>query len=389
MQTKSAEIVGSNEDLLTEILLRLPVKSLIDFKLVSKQWHSIITNPNFCHLRSCRKTKPPAIGLFIHSGDFSYNESFDYVPFSVPRLRISPIQKHRLTIEDFSLDIRVVQSCNGLLLCRNIKGPGEWKYYVCNPTTKHSFRIPQLDENIKRGMCLAFDPAKSPHYHVVCVHECPKNSDLSFRIQIYSSKTGSWKICGNPFSSPQIYGRAVYWNGSVHWISILSAVFMYFNIDRQVLDKMPLPRISLRPRTKRFIYYFGESCDHLHFIIACQYEIRFDVYEMKRDYSEWFVKYKVDLSRVVAAYPEMIRDYNNRKYYHFHVLSLVRGEEEEEEPFLVLHIPRKVVRYNLVSMTFRVLHDFVSDESNYIMCYGGVLNSLSIGFQYIESLSCV
>ncbi|KAK4489395.1 hypothetical protein RD792_005204 [Penstemon davidsonii] len=238
MTLKSAETVASIEDLLTEILLRLPVKSLLNFKSVSKQWHSVITNPNFCHLRSCWKTKPPAIGLFIHSGDFSFNESLTTFHFLS-------------------------------------RGPGEWKYYVCIPTTKHTFRIPQLDETIVKGMGLAFDPAKSPHYHVVCVHECTKNGDLLFRIHIYSSKTGSWKICGNPFSSPLISAPAVHWN----W-------------------------------TKRFIYYFGESCDHLHFIVACQYEIRFDVYEMKRDYSEWFVKYKVDLSQVVAAYPEMIRDYN-------------------------------------------------------------------------------
>ncbi|KAK4489391.1 hypothetical protein RD792_005200 [Penstemon davidsonii] len=281
-------------------------------------------------------------------------------------LRISPILKHRLA-ENFSFD-DIVQSCNGLFLCQNFK---DRKYYVCNPTTKHSFRIPPLDEPIM-GMALAFDPAKSPNYHVVCVNQCRMNCDLMLQIQIYSSETSSWKMCGDPFSAHAYYGRPVYWNGSINWIDISFAYFSYFNIDRQVLRRTLAPPIHVSGST-RYTYYFGESCDHLHFIAACQYEIQFDVYEMKRDYSEWFVKYKVDLSLVIATYPEIIRDHNNRNYHYFTVLSLVRGEEEEEEPFLVLHIPRKVVRYNLVSMTSQVLHEFVGDASETKICYDVLL----------------
>ncbi|KAJ0444601.1 putative F-box domain-containing protein [Helianthus annuus] len=44
---KSAEIISSNDDLLTEILVRLPVTSILRFKSVSKHWHSLLTHTHF------------------------------------------------------------------------------------------------------------------------------------------------------------------------------------------------------------------------------------------------------------------------------------------------------------------------------------------------------
>ncbi|KAK5817620.1 hypothetical protein PVK06_022547 [Gossypium arboreum] len=49
--SQNAETIANNYDLLIQILVRLPVKSLLRFKSVSKTWHSIISNPEFsCHL---------------------------------------------------------------------------------------------------------------------------------------------------------------------------------------------------------------------------------------------------------------------------------------------------------------------------------------------------
>ena len=58
-----ADTVAYVDDLLTEILLRLPVKSLLRFKSVSKHWYFLITSPNFKLLRS-RNRNPPS-GMFV------------------------------------------------------------------------------------------------------------------------------------------------------------------------------------------------------------------------------------------------------------------------------------------------------------------------------------
>lgn len=43
----SVDKVAGNEDLIREILFRSPVRSLFNFTLVSKQWLSLIKNPQF------------------------------------------------------------------------------------------------------------------------------------------------------------------------------------------------------------------------------------------------------------------------------------------------------------------------------------------------------
>jgi hypothetical protein len=45
--SSSAETIGSNQDILTEILLRMPAQPLLKFKRGSEQWLSLISDPVF------------------------------------------------------------------------------------------------------------------------------------------------------------------------------------------------------------------------------------------------------------------------------------------------------------------------------------------------------
>ncbi|XP_022011044.2 uncharacterized protein LOC110910744 isoform X3 [Helianthus annuus] len=47
--THSGALIGSNDDLLTEILLRLPVTSILRFKSVSKHWRLLLRHRHFTH----------------------------------------------------------------------------------------------------------------------------------------------------------------------------------------------------------------------------------------------------------------------------------------------------------------------------------------------------
>ncbi|KAJ0461882.1 putative F-box domain-containing protein [Helianthus annuus] len=47
--TQSGALIGSNDDLLTEILLRLPVTSILRFKSVSKHWRLHLRHTHFTH----------------------------------------------------------------------------------------------------------------------------------------------------------------------------------------------------------------------------------------------------------------------------------------------------------------------------------------------------
>ncbi|KAK6121904.1 hypothetical protein DH2020_044354 [Rehmannia glutinosa] len=297
-------------------------------------------------------------------------------------------------------DIRIICSCNGLLLCSTTRDCNNLarRYYVYNPTSNKFSTLPKLDgeedwiSSQICGMNLAFDPAKSPHYKVVCI----RSWRYMYQLEVYSSETGGpWRKCGEPFKAQVIFQTGVYWNGAIHWImngfrnSLHfwdSRDSLYFNVDDEILRVMPLLPLPDASNWKSN-YRFWESCDHLHYIIdIIRSSISFNVYEMRQDYSEWFIKYRVDLSPVVAAFPEMIRsnpinfymDWRNRPIYA--LCSLVRGEKDEDS-FLVLNIEGKAIRYNIVYQTFETIFEFVGAEVEGRERFLG-----RIGYQYIESL---
>lgn len=187
-EPSSARIVLSIDDLLIEILLRVPITSLLCFKTVSKRWLSIITHPHFSVLYPNR-----AIGLVLTCPySLPAKPQYDYVHFDKKNPSKPPFKNLKF-INDSS-GISVLQSCNGLMLCSNSASRlAKRNYYVCNPTTKHYTTLPKSllqTENSKiHGISLAFDPLKSPHYKVICVRDSV-SSPQHYQIEIYSSQTG-------------------------------------------------------------------------------------------------------------------------------------------------------------------------------------------------------
>ncbi|KAK6121897.1 hypothetical protein DH2020_044358 [Rehmannia glutinosa] len=261
-EKSSAEIVASIDDLLTEIFVRLPLNSLIHFKSVSKHWDSLISNLGIYHFRNPKPN--PAIGLIFQCRNATDHPHVLFFNKSIRKLNF--------TKEFCPRGITILNSCYGLLVCHSNKRRGI--YYIFNPTTNKYSAIPQLDgghwiQDSVRGMILAFDPP-------------------SLLIIKFFSKTGK---------------------------------SFYLNPD----DDARMPKVMPTPPRQDMIstdkYYFGESCDHLHFIgrIKTWKEI-INVYEMMRDYSEWFVKYTVDLS------------FNSYYIGHsFPICTLVRDELDDVE----------------------------------------------------------
>ncbi|KAK6117856.1 hypothetical protein DH2020_048398 [Rehmannia glutinosa] len=360
-EKSSAEIVASIDDLLTEIFVRLPLNSLIHFKSVSKHWDSLISNLGIYHFRNPKPN--PAIGLIFQCLNATDHPHVLFFNKSIRKLNFT---------KDFCpRGITILNSCYGLLVCHSNKRRGI--YYIFNPTTNKYSTIPQLDgghwiQDSVCGMILAFDPSKSPHYKVVCVLGL---GDVmgQYKFEVYSSKTSSWRKYGEPFTAEVNFQNGVYWNGSIHWISFSkTGKSFYLNPD----DDARMPKVMPTPPRQDMIstdkYYFGESCDHLHFIgrIKTWKEI-INVYEMMRDYSEWFVKYTVDLS------------FNSYYIGHsFPICTLVRGKKDDDT-FLILRTMRKILQYNLACGTFEIIDELDDVERH-------VKFRAEFSFQYIECL---
>ncbi|XP_009783914.1 F-box protein At5g07610-like [Nicotiana sylvestris] len=356
----SANVVFSNEGLLTEILLRLPVKSLVQCKCISKKWRSLISSPHFTRLRIPYFS--PARGIFLYHSSFFTNPFHKFVSFNLENPIPTPFLKFPFAQHD-SPKIFIMQSCNGLLLCCTKHNPFTFNedYYIFNPTTRQFITLPRPGGDVI-GMSLAFDPWKSPHYKVIClrISELEPEND---QIEIYSSESKKWRVSGPSF--PKRYDLSfrhglVYWNGAIY-VSYIKR----FNLEQEKFEIFPMPNCfdgQEWDKEDHRIVYFGESYGYLHLIQVNRQKLTlYNIYEMKNDGTEWFLKYEVNVEDVVSGYPRMIRRYLEPTDFHYYamaVVNVVRGEKEEDT-FLVLHIPEMaILRYNLADKSFHMLCDF-------------------------------
>ncbi|KAL3641772.1 hypothetical protein CASFOL_012587 [Castilleja foliolosa] len=400
----SAQIVATSDDLIIEIIKRLPLKQTVQFRLVSKYWNSLILDPKLCLLRN-----RPVVGLIFEVLDNGKSPTWyitsvcSYIMFLDKS--ISPlIQEMSPTKFTWYWHCRILHSCNGLLLCVSNQiynlSP---KYYVCNPTTNKCIVLPKVLDHHNRdsihGMYLAFDPSKSPHYRVVCVLTLfPSGLHL---FEVYSSETGSWRKGSESFEANVDFDfqDGVYWNGAIHWVNVVTKPreSVYFSLDcGQTLKVFPNPPLKDISYDKSD-YYFGESDDHLHFVDGHRGSDEFIVYEMKRDYSEWFVKYKVNVHEMKGGFSEWFVKENvdvskvDMDYYEsffkdevfVRIYTVVRGKNDEDS-FMVIVTGKRIARYNFEHKTCETLCEFESTTEHHSVFFGS-----KRPFQYIESLCSV
>lgn len=382
-QPPSADSIGSNEDFIIQILVRVPVRSLLRFKCVSKQWCAVISRPDFCRLFNQSVASPTALFALP-----SYHRDQEYLFLPLDE-KPSPAPFRSLKFVDDPEGIRILHSCNGLLICCSnytVEAHNR-SYYIYNPTINQYRILPKTSSMFHGavfGIFLAFNPSKSVHYKVVLV----RSSDTltqPYQIEIYSSETRLWRISSDPFSTDVNLRNGVFCHNAIHWMSSWGR-FLCFDLDQERFKEMPGIGDWGGGNQCR---YFGGSRDNLHLILSNDsYQSKeLDVYEMEKDYSRWFIKYRVDLSQVISVFPEMIRSSINHPpdmdSYAFQVLAMIRGENEEESS-LVLHLPGKVICYSFKNQDFRILQNLAPGCTDIQGCL-----TLRTAFAFIESFSSV
>ncbi|CAK7339007.1 unnamed protein product [Dovyalis caffra] len=385
----SADIIGGNQDILTEILLRIPAKSLLTFKCVSKQWLSVISDPEFCLSHTRHKlSRHPTPNALLLNNQYSSSPEFQVVPLKdatrVPFLDYLNVPR-----------IKIERSCNGLLLCSSSYaingddlpanpvdhssdvingddlGP---RYFICNPTTRQFKRlvfpshivIPELLLPHYRWLFLAFDPMKSPYYKIILLAIMSKTE---IGIDVYSSKTESWTQAPTPFEWPfEIFiCSGVFCNGAIYWYST-AATSVYFDVDSETVKKITMPPMPLmfKDMPLTHIMYFGESRGHLNLLGFYDFSnlSKMYVWEMPSNHSGWLVRCLVDLHSI-RENPRALS-----------VLSVIRTEKGEELMLVLLMDGGRVVSYNTCDGASNKLCDLEPRTE--------IDNNSSIGFTTIK-----
>ncbi|KAL3726917.1 hypothetical protein ACJRO7_031770 [Eucalyptus globulus] len=199
------------EDIVIEILLRVPVKSLMRFKCVCKRWRSLISGLGFArsHLQRLKAGDMVASQRIFKTSPL---ETIDYEALDSGiggGDRAVVVRAHELSLDDACWEPLLVGSCDGLV-CLHVPG----RFLLYNPTTRECRDLPGLDlfEPDELFVGFGYDP-RSDDYKIVQGDDAENG-----QVVIFSLRSGSWRM--TPVQQENhlaVSEQGVYWNGALHW----------------------------------------------------------------------------------------------------------------------------------------------------------------------------
>ncbi|XP_059653429.1 F-box/kelch-repeat protein At3g06240-like [Cornus florida] len=241
-------------EVMMEILGRLPVKTLLRARCVCKSWCSLISSDNFVtfwfnritHLNNINNTH---LLLIKH-----YNKREEKEHFSL-YLDDESITEYDLNLEDRPYAyiypyLTILGSCNGLVCLIDDMLSLTDLLYLWNPTIRKFVVLPEPRITFRshgaydRALGFGVDSATND-YKVVRIAYVSGGPE----VDIYSVQEGGWRNISVSGPIPNIKCEAsnVYLNGAIHWVSGgYSRLFIVsFNLGTEVFSEMELPS-SLR-----------------------------------------------------------------------------------------------------------------------------------------------
>ncbi|XP_050282191.1 F-box protein CPR1-like isoform X2 [Quercus robur] len=237
-QTREAPILRRRKndlphDIVLNILTRLPAKSAIRFRCVSKTWDSSITTPNFIstHLNNFAHDhdNDNGDGYIIHMpwNTNSSNRAVCTVAFDRTFDRISEIE---VPFDLPSGSIQIVGSCNGLLCLAHYGGltTTDNVIYLWNPSIRKFKRLPDSCLGNLGVVTLGFAyHLENNDYKVLRVSCCPWiRPNVPDDIEVYSLSSDSWRRVGMSLrANVKVFDNSFVLptplvSGALHWISV-------------------------------------------------------------------------------------------------------------------------------------------------------------------------
>ncbi|XBI13018.1 hypothetical protein VPH35_139813 [Triticum aestivum] len=291
------------DDLIVEILSRVPAKSLCRFKCVSNHWLSLIHHPDH------RKKLPQTLaGFFYTSNDV------ERLPISAHHLanvsgRSCPAIDTSFAFLPSHRQVDLLNCCGGLLLCRwhSVRGD-ECRYIVCNPAREEWVMLPESSNAGMRGTVgLGFDPAVSSHFHVFVLLVLT-NHDSDFgcfltRVDVYSSETRRWihkekKWNDNRFLVGSQQHCTSFLNGSMHFYAYCmttSYCVVVVDMEGEIWTRFHIPGDldhGFLQQSQGCLHYssFQKDRDEV---------VRLVVYVLEdNDKKEWMLKHSIETSHI-------------------------------------------------------------------------------------------
>ncbi|KAL8047478.1 hypothetical protein ABFX02_07G002600 [Erythranthe guttata] len=233
------------DEVIIQILARLPIKSLFRTKCVSKSWYNLISDKYFTNRYNEVSIRNPMV--LVEINDPTLN--------SKPSLILVDNSKG---VSEFSLDfvndrVKIRSSCNGLLCCSSI--PDKGVYYVCNPMTKEYRLLPKTRE---RPFSRFYPDGEATLVGLACdIYTQTYNVVLAgyhrsfghrpgrtFTCMVFDSDSNKWSkfvTLQNDNFTHMNRNQAVFVNGALHWLTASCSSVMVLDLGTEIWGKIELP----------------------------------------------------------------------------------------------------------------------------------------------------
>ncbi|KAL5712615.1 hypothetical protein ACHQM5_014769 [Ranunculus cassubicifolius] len=282
-QKKNSENYGTlrvfPEEIVLNILSRLPFDTIFNCKLVSKYWQTLIALPSFAHMHLSFHRKllrlddddNPAAAAAVNGGNVSlgilfsihftnydkfkygayYGDYYEDKPFSYTSKSMSLLNHPQLN-NNKSQSYEIVGSCNGLV-CYYVPFTEKRAFYVCNPMTKEYVYYLVDDKRHYWGednpkYISGFGYVQSSNeYKIVRI-----NTDGG-KIQVFTLGTDrrGWRdkgeIKGKWLQPYYISKVGMLANGALHWLDYATMKIMAFDLAKEEFDQVQSPPCFLPP----------------------------------------------------------------------------------------------------------------------------------------------
>ncbi|XP_068642587.1 putative F-box/kelch-repeat protein At1g12870 [Aristolochia californica] len=194
------------DEILVQVLIRLPVKSLLRFKCVCRAWRTLISEPFFVefHLRQQSLIDPQILLLSCAGevGELCLESLADEGGRLNRKLSAVPVESI------------LTPSCNGLIL---IHRDYSQCIYVFNVASRKLLTLPDCSPSLHVNLGLGYEfPARK--YKVVRLFY-NREGDAHLQCEIFTLGSGAWRRIGEVPYKLDVRGFPASVNGALYWLT--------------------------------------------------------------------------------------------------------------------------------------------------------------------------
>nr|XP_011461525.1 PREDICTED: F-box/kelch-repeat protein At3g23880-like isoform X2 [Fragaria vesca subsp. vesca] len=300
------------EELIPDILIRLPIKSLIRFTSVCKPWMSTIKDPTFVRNFSDQNATHLILLHVVQSeGYFNPEGTIQIIGFQEDSYSLlhddTAVSEYckvefpiALNEELINPCFRVVGTCNGLVLLADDLGDYGYTFVLWNPSIRKYVTLPKpsvwfsTHGRYDASLGLGYDAISNDYKVVRLTTLFDQSDDCLTKAQVYSLGEGSWKML-LPVPVPQCFVSDslvhVFVNGSLHWMAIqwteiyMNYFILTFDVAGESFGERLLPKSFKLDEPLDLRLSVSGDRKSIALFVRCKRDSFLDVWVMK-EYSE-------------------------------------------------------------------------------------------------------